>query len=324
VNRAEAIELIRRGKRFLVSCHVRPDADALGSALGLAAILRSIGKEAVVYSQDGVPTALNFLDGAADVVAEPSGRFDATFVMDTAAKQLLPRLPGRDVIGPLVIVDHHVVYDEMGDLAVREVDAVATGEIVLRIMESLGVRTVPRAAAQPIYAAIAADTGGFRYSGTTPTTHRLAARLLEQGVDPWQVASHLFERWPRARMSLLGEILRAMEIDAGGRIALVVVDSSMMERSHASDDMIEGMVNYGRMLDGVEIAALLWVPQGGSDVKVSLRSAGAVDVAQLAAQLGGGGHRAAAGASVHADVASVRARLLEGARRALECIDAAR
>lgn len=323
MTRARAVELVRSGARFLVTCHVRPDADALGSALGFAAILRSLGKDVTVYAEDGVPPLLAFLEGHERVAAAlPEDRFDATFVMDAAARELVPRLPPPERSGPVVIIDHHAAADGFGDVIVREIDAVATGEVVLRMMESLGVKQVPRDAAQPIYAAIVADTGGFRYSGTNPTTHRLAAQLLDQGVDPWDVASHLFERWAPERMALLGEVLRAMKLELGGRVAIVAVDREMMARTGATDDMIEGMVNYGRMLEGVEIAALLWVPEAGGDVKISLRSAGRADVAALAVAFGGGGHRAAAGASVRGgDLATVAARLREGAERALAAID---
>lgn len=321
MSRADAVVLVHAGSRFLVTCHVRPDADALGSALGLAGILRALGKEAIVYSQDGVPPMLAFLDGQEAVHGTlPSGPFDATFVMDAAARELVPDLPPREASGPVVVVDHHAAHDGFGDLVVREIDAVATGEVVLRLMSALGVTDVPRESAQPIYAAIVADTGGFRYSGTNATTHRLAAQLLEQGVDPWQVASHLFERWAPQRMSLLGEVLRAMKLEEGGKLSLVTVDRGMMERTGATDDMIEGMVNYGRMLEGVEIAALLWAPAGAEDVKVSLRSAGRADVAAVAVALGGGGHRAAAGASVRGDLASVEARLRTEAIRAIRAI----
>jgi phosphoesterase RecJ-like protein len=204
MTRPIAVARIRAGKRFLVTCHVRPDADALGSALGLAATLDALGKQCVVYSEGGVPPMLSFLEGMERVVDRvPADQFDATFVMDAAARELVPELPGKDCTGPIVIVDHHAAHDGFGDLAVREIDACATGEVVLRMAHDLGLNPVPRAAAQPIYAAIVADTGGFRYSGTRAETHVLAAELLAQGVDPWKIASNLFERWQPARMSLL-------------------------------------------------------------------------------------------------------------------------
>lgn len=319
MTRALALEKIRAGKRFLVTCHVRPDADALGSALGLAATLDAIGKEAVVYSEGGVPPLLTFLEGKERVVDRvPDLVFDATFVMDAAAKELVPELPPKAKTGPIIIVDHHAAHDGFGDFAVREIDACATGEVVMRMTHDLGVSPVPRAGAQPIYAAIVADTGGFRYTGTKAVTHELAAELLSQGVDPWLVASNLFEKWSPARMALLGEVLRAMRMENEGRIAIVCVDRGMMSRSGATDDLIEGMVNYGRMIEGVRVAALLWQPAGKEgEVKVSLRAGDGADVATVAVGLGGGGHRTAAGASLKATLEQARARVLEAARTQL-------
>jgi phosphoesterase RecJ-like protein len=316
MSRAVALDLIRRGSRFLVTCHVRPDSDALGSAIGLAAVLDAVGKEAVVFSEGGVPPLLQFLEGKERVVDRvPAKPFDATFIMDAAAKELIPELPGKDVTGPIVIVDHHAAHDGFGDVTVREIDACATGEVVLRIAHDLGQNPVPRAAAQPIYAAIVADTGGFRYAGTKAVTHQLAAELLAQGVDPWHVASNLFERWSVARMSLLGEVLRAMQVEDAGRIAIVCVDRGMMARSGATDDLIEGMVNYGRMLDGVRVAALLWQPSGrDGEVKVSLRAGEGADVSLIAIALGGGGHRSAAGASLKSTLDDARGRVLAAIR----------
>lgn len=316
MTRPIAVDRIRNGRRFLVTCHVRPDADALGSALGLAATLDALGKECVVYSEGGVPPMLSFLEGMERVVDRvPPGVFDATFVMDAAARELVPALPGKHCTGPIVIVDHHAAHDGFGDLAVREIDACATGEVVLRMAHDLGLNPVPRAAAQPIYAAIVADTGGFRYSGTRAETHLLAAELLGQGVDPWKVASNLFERWQPARMSLLGEVLRAMTLEANGTIAFVSVDRAMMLRARASDDMIEGMVNYGRMLEGVRVAILLWEPfdKVGTEVKVSLRAGEGGDVSGIAVALGGGGHRSAAGASLAMGLAEARGKVLGAA-----------
>jgi phosphoesterase RecJ-like protein len=221
-----------------------------------------------------------------------------------------------------VIVDHHAAHDGFGDLVVREVDACATGEVVLRIWRDLSSDAIPRDAAQPVYAAIVADTGGFRYPGTTGDTLRIGALLLDAGVDPWSVASNLFERWNRERMALLGEVLRAMEIQLAGRMALVCVGRDIFDRTGASDEMLEGMVNYGRMLEGVKVAALLWVPRAGvgapPEIKVSLRSDGDADVAKLAVALGGGGHRTAAGASLPLSMAEARERVLAAARALLD------
>ncbi len=322
MSRERAVALIRAGTRFMVTCHVRPDADALGSALGLAAMIRTLGKEAVVYSEDGVPPNLHFLVGSGEVLGTlPSTRFDATFVMDAAARVLVPRLPPSELSGPVIVVDHHAAHDGFGDLVVREIDACATGEVVLRMWRDLSSDPVPAAAAQPIYAAIVADTGGFRYPGTNGDTLRMGAGLLDAGVSPWAVASNLFERWARERMALLGEVLRALEVHEGGACVVVCVGRDVFDRTGATDEMLEGMVNYGRMLDGVKVAALLWVPRTATaerlEVKVSFRSDGDADVARLAVALGGGGHRTAAGASLSMTMSDAHARVLAAVREIL-------
>jgi phosphoesterase RecJ-like protein len=338
VSREQTLKLVREGSRFLVTCHRRPDADALGSAIGLAEILRSLGKEAFVWVPEVLaPNLLFFAAGRVDHVL-PEGTFDATFVMDTAARSLLPKgLPDRGA-GPLVIVDHHAAHDDVGDVVCRECDACSTAEVVMRLAAELGARPVPEAAAAPLYAALVADTGGFRYAMTTPATLRLGAELLERGAEAWLTAYELFEGWQPERMKLLGEVLESLELALDGRVAFLQVTRAMLARTHADDDMVEGLVNYGRMLRGVEIAVLLWeyprdrlsAPPDGKgpmrpssipsalDTKVSLRSSGRADVARIATALGGGGHRAAAGAQLPETFDEVRARVIAEASAVLD------
>ena len=322
--REEAIRLIRAGKRFLCTCHVMPDADALGSALGFAVVLRNLGKEALVWSGDPVNKSLRFLPGVDDVVRElpANARFDATFVFDTASRQLLPKVwPAPEITGPVVMIDHHAAHDDFGDVVVREIDGVAAGEVALRVAADLGVTQLTREAAIPFYAALVADTGGFRYAGTSPATLRLGASLMEIGVDPWEVAYNLFEGWPKARLSLLGAVLETLETHADGKIAILRVSRAMLARTAATDEMVEGLVNYARMLEGVEVAALLWERDPEPDpngklspvTKVSLRARRSVDVSQIAVALGGGGHRSAAGANLSCTLDDCRDQVVKAA-----------
>ncbi len=319
---ADVVALIRSGSRFLVTCHRAPDADALGSALGLSAVLRALGKEVTTFAPDALPMSLRFLAEAQPVErCVPVGaRYDATFVMDIAARSLMPEgLPDRAHTGPIVVVDHHATHDDIGDVVLRDADASATGELVLRLVLELGLPSVPEAAAMPLYASLVADTGGFRYPNTRAETLRMAADLVDAGVDPWNVAYNLFEGWERAKLSLLGEVLGTLELHEEGRLATLRVTRAMLERIGASDDMVEGIVNYGRIVRGVEIAALVWEKRIGPrpQTKVSFRSRGTIDVAAIALTLGGGGHPAAAAALVDAPIDELFARVLEGSRRAL-------
>lgn len=320
MSRREVVELVRSKERFLVTCHRRPDADALGSALGWAAILRELGKEALVWSVDPPPRILRFLPGVEDVVEAPPEdvTWDGCFVMDAAAQQLVPPMPAS-LKGPVVMFDHHAAHDDFGDIVLREPDAVATGVLVVRMMRELGLERIPASAAKGIYAAIVADTGGFRYPGTSAETLRLGAELLELGADPWDTAYHLFEGWQPERMRLLGAILDRMELALDGRVAVMRVTRAMLEEVGADEEMVEGMVNYGRMLDGVEIAILVWelITAAPPETKVSLRSTGPADVSEVAKRMGGGGHRSAAGTNVKQPLEPTLARALELAAEVL-------
>lgn len=299
----KVLEVARNGERFLVACHRRPDADSLGSALGLIKTLRAIGKEATLFMPESIPDSLLFLlEGERGLAEVPEDvRFDATWVMDIAAKALLPPgFPDPEVTGPVVILDHHHAHDDLGDIVFRDTDAAATGEVVVRLIEGLGLERLPEGSATPLYAAIVSDTGGFRYSNTRPATLRLGARLVEEGADPWQVAYQLFERWEPARLRLLSSIIATLEMAFEGRVAIMRVTREMLDICGANDDMVEGMVNYARRVEGAEIGALLWEwpvrgPGGNHlETKISLRSSGKADVSLVAAALNGGGHRAAA------------------------------
>lgn len=325
---AHAVKVVRTGRRFLLTCHVAPDADALGSMLGLAELLIALGKDVYLYNRDPIPEALRFLPRSHAVQATlPQGvSFDATFVTDTAARSLLPRhFPSHGITGPVVILDHHVAHDDFGDIVVRDVNACATALVVLELATALGVAPLPAAAAAPLYTALVADTGGFRYPGTTAQVLRIAADLLEQGVDPWRVASQVFESWSMARMRLLGLAVNTIQTAYEGRVAIVTISLSMLEQAGASEDMAEGLVEYGRMLRGVEIAIMLWerrpraeeTLEGSVLTRLSLRSAGTADVSRVAVALGGGGHRTSAGATVAQSLAKARELVLLEAGREL-------
>jgi bifunctional oligoribonuclease and PAP phosphatase NrnA len=299
---------------------------------GLAEVLKSLGKEVVLYNRDPVPDTVAFLPGVDEIRQSipPGMRFDAMLITDTAARSLLPRtLPPQSITGPRVIIDHHVAHDDFGDVVVRDVDACATALVVLELAKALGVYPVPRSAAEPLYTALVADTGSFRYPGTTAATLRIAAELLDGGVDPWRVSSHVFESWPMERLRLLGFAINAIETEFTGRVAILCVPLTMIERAGASERMVEGMVEYGRMIKGVEISIMLWERKPRSDEtdygqmlsRLSLRSAGPIDVAKIAAALGGGGHRAAAGGTLNCDLRSARELVLAEAGRALGMLD---
>jgi phosphoesterase RecJ-like protein len=222
--------------------------------------------------------------------------FELTILLDTADETLIPDgFPEPERRGKLVIIDHHRHYTEFGDLVIRR-EAAAVGEILFQLAREL-VWPIDEEIAGCLYTSIVADTGSFRYSSTSSQTHRVAAELIDAGAEPWQVATALYESFPYARQRLLGEVAGTLEISVGGKLATMSTDPEMLERCGANRSDLDGLVNLGRAIAGVEISALLRRQTDGK-TKVSFRSKGKIDVGELAARFGGGGHRNAAGCTL--------------------------
>lgn len=291
------VELIRSGERFIVTGHMNPDGDVLGSMMSLACILRRLGKTAVVYNRDPMPDRYHYLPLADELVNEvpQDVRFDAAFILDCAdpsrvAVDFRDRLNGST----LIALDHHTGTMEQVDIALHDEQASAVGVLVHRVAKALGV-PLDREIAEGIYASIVTDTGSFRYSNTNPEAFTVAAEALEAGVDPWRTASELFESQPLAKLKILGEALMSLRVSHDGLVAWMVLDAASFERAGADLEMLDGAVDIARRAHGTEVAVCLRQSTDPGKVRVSLRSRGRVDVETVAAALGGGGHRFAAG-----------------------------
>lgn len=317
-NLPRVVEALRGAKRVLFTMHRHPDGDALGSALALACALSELGREVVVYNPDELPYNFRFLPLAGQVVRHlpADAAFDATVATDSgAAERLGPDVPGPGRRGVFINLDHHVTTQPFGDLNYVDPHAAAVGVLSYKIIRGLG-HAVSRDAATCIYASILADTGSFRYSSTDPESLRIAAELLEAGVDPWEMTVRVYEQQPVARMKLLADVLGTLEVAPGGKLATLTITQAMIARTGTSADLTDGFINHARSIEGVEVAASFTepAPHALSDGeppgwRVSFRSRGRVDVSKVAQQFGGGGHKNAAGCTVDGSEAEVRARI---------------
>ncbi len=309
---------IGSARRILVATHVNPDGDAIGSLLGMHRILRLMGKTAIAFAPEGVPSTLQFLPGVELTTREleDEAPFDLTLLLDTADESLFPPgFPGADRRGELAVIDHHPRHGEIGDVVVRR-EASAVGEILYDLAREL-TWPLDREVAACLYASIVSDTGSFRYSSTTGHTHRVAADLVELGAEPWPTATSLYESYPLRRQRLLTEVLGTLEVHAGGGLAVLSATRELLAECGADKADLDGMVNFGRAVEGVEIAAMLRVEENGG-IKVSFRSKGRYDVGDLAAAFGGGGHDNAAACTLEdIDLAEARSRVIEAASRLL-------
>ena len=321
-------ELIEASQRFVITSHVRPDADAIGSELGLAAVLEALGKSARIINPGATGRHLSFLDPAGrvkklgeGVTIEEACQADVHFIVDTSARgqldsmcAVLDRTPARKVV-----IDHHVNGDDLGAMEFRDVTASATGVLMTELAEFLGVALAAEPAGQ-LYAAIATDTGWFRFPNTDSRTLRTAARLVDRGVQPHLLYRELYERSTLARLKLTARVLDRVTLEAGGKVAhTYVLQRDFRETgSHPSDT--EDLVNEGLTIEGVECAFML-VEQPGGQIKASLRSRSRVDVAAICREFGGGGHVQAAGAMLPGPLEAARERIVSALMRAISRAD---
>jgi phosphoesterase RecJ-like protein len=305
-----AAALVVRGPRCLVVSHPNPDGDAIGCMVASLHALRGGGREAVGFSPDPVPRRFRFLEGSELIAAvPPAGCFDLTLVVDCSDAGMLARsLPPLEARGRVVVVDHHLTEGDLEGLVCCDPGAASVGILLYKVFQAMGA-PLDRPIAEALYCSIMSDTGSFRYQNTNPEAMRISAALLELGVDPWRIASHLYEDRPRRELELLARVLGTLWVSPDGCAATLEVTDEMLRATGCAAEVIDGMINYARGVEGVEVAAL-FRPQAGQ-TRASLRSRGRVDVARIAQEFGGGGHRNAAGFTVSGDdVTALRARLL--------------
>jgi phosphoesterase RecJ-like protein len=316
----DLLRKVRQGNRFLLTSHVNPDGDAIGSELGLARILRRLGKGAVVWNRDVTPTVYRPLPGSDRIhngEEPPAGfpeKFDGIIVLEcpspdrTGIEQHLTGLP-------VINIDHHLGNQHYG--AVNWVDsaAPAVGEMVYRLAQGLKV-ALDAETASCLYLTLVTDTGGFRYSNATAAAFEAAASLVRDGAHPEQVAQWLYESQPLAVMRLLREMLGTLELHEGGRIATARLTQEMFRSAGAEPGDSEGLIDYPRSIAGVEAVALVREREDGT-YKVSLRSRGEVDVEKIARHHGGGGHRNAAGFAVDGGGEEIRGQVAAALAEAL-------
>jgi len=317
------VALVERHQRFLLTAHIRPDGDALGSLLALADGLEAKGKTVQAAIASSIPPRYDFLDPEKRVVPfrAPGDEYrhaEVVVVLDTGTWNQLGDFGAllKAHAGPRVVIDHHLTQDDLGATRFVDTKAEACGRLAYDALTALGAPIGPKTA-ERLLVALGMDTGWFRHQNTSPATFDLASRLVAAGAVPTRIYELLFEQNSLGRVRLTGLVLSRMEVLHAGRIAITEVRRGDYEATGATPQDSEDLVNYTRSIAGVEVGLfLLEQPRGG--VKVSFRSRDAVDVSRLAERFGGGGHRLASGAIVDAPLADVRARVLAAVQAAID------
>jgi bifunctional oligoribonuclease and PAP phosphatase NrnA len=319
-------DLIETHDRFLVTTHVRPDGDALGSEVGMAGLLRQKGKDVRVVNASRTPPRYDFLDPHGTLFehfgtqVEPAALADreVLVILDLSAwSQLGDMGPWVKAFpGKRVVIDHHVSQDDLGALFLKETNAEATGAILVRAVRALGGAFTPEIATG-LLTAIAMDTGWFHHPNTSPDTLRTAADLVEAGAEINAIYRLLFEQNTLGRLRLMGAALSDLKTEANGRIAYTTVTRETLTRTGSIPQDTEDLVDFTVSIVGVDVG-MLFIEQARGGVKLSIRSRNGLDCAKMAGKFGGGGHKAAAGANLPEPIETSVAQVVAAVREALE------
>lgn len=302
---------------FLVVSHVQPDGDAVSSTLAVGWLLSCLGKNYVMVNEGPIPKRMDYLwqaDQIHDLSAAPLERkFEHVICVDCADFRRVGTTKEWFADGvKLLNIDHHPTNDAFGTVNMVVPDAAATAEILYDFVSYMGLE-LNKEVATALYTGILTDTGGFRYASTTPKVMEIASRLLEYGVDGPALSELLLEQMTLPQLRLLTRALNGLQISEDGLIAWVSITDEDLQATGASHEDMEGIVNYPRNIQGVE-TGLLFKVINEQAVKVSMRSAGKVDVAKVAKHFGGGGHIRAAGARMEGTLDMIIPQVLEQVR----------
>jgi len=289
----------------LIICHTRPDGDAIGSAFALKAILQLSGSEAYCICADEVPKRLKFLTSS----------IQSSSLMDSLPEDFLPErivtvdTASVDQMGKLganladmvnIMIDHHKTGEPYADYYIDS-SASATGEIIFKLAAMMLTdkgKTLPQDVCRCLYAAISSDTGCFRYSNVTPQTHMAAASLVKSGIDASEINRLLFDSKSAARLTAERVGLENLKTCCNGRIAIIALDYDEIEEAGVDPEELDAFTDVARCVDGVEVSFAVKQHERNGKFRVSMRSNGKMDVSEICALFGGGGHAKAAGCGI--------------------------
>jgi len=318
----EIAEVIHRARRFFLCGHINPDGDSIGSVLALGLVLEIMGKEVIMASPNPIPENLIFLPGV-DRITNDFGRLSDidTFIMLDCSE---PDRLGSEVAElaktarEIIVLDHHPVVDCAADYYYIDEHAAATGEIVYDLLELMDIFFAQEIAVC-LYTAIITDTGSFQYRNTTAQTHRRVACLLTAGVDVAQVSISLYGERSLTHLKAVGAALNNLKLAADGQLAWISMTREILTRISATDEDCDSLINYPRMIKGVEVA-LLFQEIEPELFKIGFRSKGSVDVNKIAVAFGGGGHVLASGCRLSGKLPEVEATVLSMVKQSLSLL----
>jgi phosphoesterase RecJ-like protein len=295
-------DIIDSHSKFIITCHVNPDADAIGSELALAGILDQLGKEYLIINSSSTPYNLKFMDDK-DIIQKYDEEKHNSLLQDVEVEifldlNFLNRTAKmfdhfKNSKGLKVCIDHHTNPENFADENLIDESKSSTGEIIFDFIKSVDKLKLDKNIAANIYSAIMTDTGSFRYSKTTPELHLKTAELLNYGLNTEEIYNKIYSQYKFSRIKLLGAVLNSIALSNSGKVAYMIVNQEILKRTGGIESDVDGFVNFALTSKGVEIGILFFELKDG--IKISFRSKGEIPVNELAGQFGGGGHLNASG-----------------------------
>lgn len=310
---AVVVRAIEDAESLALACHVGPDGDALGSMLGFALAARNAGKEVVASfgSPFVLPSGLGFLP--VDILIPPDeypAEPETMVVFDVGSAERIGELASNaGKAGTVVVIDHHVTNEGFGDVALIDHEAAATGELVYDVLGALGWQLTPEIS-QCLLTALVTDTGRFQYSNTRPRTLEIAADLITAGAEPAVIGRHVYDEAPFGYLKASAIALGRAELDVDLGVVSTIITETDLDSVGLSWGDTDNLIDLLRLPIEADTAVLVKGHDDGR-VKVSMRSRGATDVGSLAAAMGGGGHRLAAGFTFDGQPEDARRRVLD-------------
>jgi phosphoesterase RecJ-like protein len=314
-------EVVSQAQNIVLTSHIRPDCDALGSELGMAGLLRQLGKTVRIVNGQATPPNLQFLDPKrtilaidVDVTREQLANCDLVIILDTSAWIQLGAVGDwiKESRVKRIVVDHHQGEDDLDAELFKDRNAEATGAILARAALELGCQLTPEMV-NPLYAAIATDTGWFRFPSAKAECYRTAAALIDAGADPSWVYAQIHEQETVGRVRLRGVVLARVQTELSGRLVHTWIKYDDFAQTGSLPSDTEDLINLALAIRGTEFA-VIFVEQKSGGVKVSFRSRCALNCNEIAGNFGGGGHKAAAGAFQEKPLVEVQETVLEFVR----------
>lgn len=317
------IPLFHNHQKFVLTTHVNPDGDGLGSELALAEYLLSLGKTVSIINHSATPEFYLFLDPAGRIMkfdetrdAATIGDADVIVVMDTNHPDRLRTMEPHVLSSKAtkVCIDHHLEPAEFARHYIIDDDATSTGEIVYRLLVRMNGKALSAGIASSLYCAIMTDTGSFRYPRVDPETFNICAHLIECGADPVSIYQQVYEQWTPGRMELLGEALAGLHTEDNGKLAYISITQEILTKTGTTEVDTDNFTTYPMSVRGVVVGILFIGLRNG--VKISFRSKGDIPINELAKEFGGNGHKNAAGARLYdVALADIREQVLKAAAK---------